>query len=66
MKKYLPLVSLPALFLAAPFAGADTLYWVDATSYFDAAPLRADRRQIHLEYRKRFFRHGEIPVLRQL
>lgn len=38
MKKYLPLVSLPALFLAAPFAGADTLYWVDATSYFDAAP----------------------------
>lgn len=38
MKKYLPLASLPALFLAASFAGADTLYWVDATSYFDAAP----------------------------
>lgn len=38
MKKYLPLVSLPALFLAAPFAGADTLYWVDATSYSTPPP----------------------------
>lgn len=38
MKKYLPLASLPALFLAASFAGADTLYWVDTTSYFNADP----------------------------
>ena len=47
MKKCLPLVSLPALFLAAPFAGADALYWVDATSYFDAAPAgQIDGRNI--------------------
>lgn len=47
MKKYLPLVSLPALFLVASFAGADTLYWVDATSYFDADPTgKIDGRNI--------------------
>lgn len=47
MKKYIPLLSYPAFLLSAALAGADTLYWVDATSYFDApASGKLDGRNI--------------------